>query len=174
MSEDKGNILSSSEHTVVEEDTPSRRRFLAYLAGVVGAIVSAGILAPLVGMFVSPIFQRRKEQWLNIGELNAVAIDHPTMFVYKYVRIDGWYERTIYGTAYILRNDTELVALSNICTHLGCGVRWDADRKSFICTCHNGVFDMHGEVVSGPPPKPLTRFQTKIDNGMIQIRIERA
>lgn len=173
MSEENGNILPGGEH-VVEDDTPSRRRFLAYLAGAIVTITSAGILTPLAGMFLSPIFQRCKEMWLNIGQLSMVTSDQPTMFIYKYVRVDGWFEKTIYGTAYVVRDGTELMALSNICTHLGCGVRWDADKKNFVCPCHNGIFDRHGTVVSGPPPKPLTKYATKVENGTIQIRIEGA
>jgi len=173
MSEEHSKIPPGGEH-FVEEDTPSRRRFLAYLAGAVVTITGAGIVAPLAGMFLSPIFQRQKELWLDLGELNTVTTDQPTMFVYKYVRVDGWFEKTIYGTAYVVKNGADVTAMSNICTHLGCGVRWDADRKSFVCPCHSGVFDRNGTVVSGPPPKPLTRFKTRVANGMIQIRIEEA
>jgi Rieske Fe-S protein len=60
--------------------------------------------------------------------------------------------------------------MSNVCTHLGCRVRWSADRKQFFCPCHNGVFDQNGTVVSGPPPKPLNRYEVKVENDQLSIR----
>jgi Rieske Fe-S protein len=39
-------------------------------------------------------------------------------------------------------------------------------------TCHDGVFDKAGKVVSGPPPEPLHRFQTQIDNDQLMIYVE--
>jgi len=42
-----------------------------------------------------------------------------------------------------------------ICTHLGCIPKYDASIKSFVCPCHNGVFDIHGNPISGPVTKPL-------------------
>ncbi|MCL5105283.1 MAG: ubiquinol-cytochrome c reductase iron-sulfur subunit [Armatimonadetes bacterium] len=172
----KQDVLQSDigEHVVEEVDSPSRRRLLGFLAGTLVAITGAGIAAPLAGMFLSPLFQRRKELWLNLGELKDVAPEQPTRFVYKYVRMDGWFEKTIYGTAYAVRNGANVKVLSNICTHLGCGVRWDDDKKSFLCPCHNGVFDRNGTVVSGPPPKPLRTFTTRIAKGKIQIKVEEA
>jgi menaquinol-cytochrome c reductase iron-sulfur subunit len=161
------------EH-VVEADSPARRRVLSLLAGTIVTITGAGIIAPLAGMFLSPLFRRRDELWLDLGELSDVAPDAPTKFVYKYVRMDGWFEKTIYGTAYVVHDGTELVALSNICTHLGCGVRWDVDRKRFVCPCHNGMFDRNGDVLSGPPPKPLRRFPVKVVRGKIRIQVEEA
>lgn len=172
MSDKDECIRSSPDEHVVEEESPSRRRLLSYLAGALVTITGAGIITPLAGMFLSPLFQRRKELWLNLGTLNEVTSDEPTKFVYRYVKMDGWLEKTIYGTAYVVRTDGKLVALSNICTHLGCGVRWNPDRKRFVCPCHNGVFDRNGNVVSGPPPKPLRRFPIRVASGNIQIRVE--
>lgn len=174
MEDKKEMLLSDTGEHVVEADSPSRRRVLGVLAGAIVTITGVGILAPLAGMFLSPLFQRRKELWLNLGEVSDVSPDQPTKFVYKYVRLDGWFEKTIYGTAYVIRNGADFVALSNICTHLGCGVRWDTDKKKFVCPCHNGMFDRNGNVLSGPPPKPLRRFPVKVASGKIHIRVEEA
>ena len=61
---------------------------------------------------------------------------------------------------------------SNVCTHLSCRVTWHEDRSGFFCPCHDGLFNIDGAVVSGPPPRPLDQFQTKIENGQIQILLE--
>jgi Rieske Fe-S protein len=49
-------------------------------------------------------------------------------------------------------------------------VRWIAEQDRFFCPCHNGVFDKSGNVVSGPPPRALDRFETKIEDGVLFIR----
>lgn len=59
--------------------------------------------------------------------------------------------------------------MSNVCTHLGCHVRWIADKNKFFCPCHNGVFDKYGNVVSGPPPRPLDRYEVKARDAQLYI-----
>lgn len=58
--------------------------------------------------------------------------------------------------------DGELHAFSAICTHLGCTVQFRSETSEIWCACHNGVFDLAGQVVSGPPPAPLERFQVNL------------
>src|SRR4029077_9084496 len=52
-------------------------------------------------------------------------------------------------------------ALSQVCTHAGCTVQFDANKTEAVCPCHKGTFDMNGNVVSGPPPTPLRVFKVK-------------
>jgi Rieske Fe-S protein len=46
-----------------------------------------------------------------------------------------------------------------VCTHLGCTVQYRADLAQIWCACHNGFFDLNGQVISGPPPRPLEEFR---------------
>jgi cytochrome b6-f complex iron-sulfur subunit len=64
----------------------------------------------------------------------------------------------------VLINTAEgtLVALSAICTHLTCTVRYDGETGTLFCPCHNGRFDLSGNVLSGPPPRPLETFAVEI------------
>ena len=64
----------------------------------------------------------------------------------------------------VLVNTAEgtLVALSAVCTHLTCTVRYDGDTATLFCPCHNGRFDLSGNVLSGPPPRPLETFNVEI------------
>jgi len=64
----------------------------------------------------------------------------------------------------VLVNTAEgtLVALSAVCTHLTCTVRYDGETGTLFCPCHNGRFDLSGNVLSGPPPKPLETFAVEI------------
>ena len=45
--------------------------------------------------------------------------------------------------------DKGYIALSRVCTHLGCLVNYDQARQIFICPCHNGIYDLEGNVLSG-------------------------
>jgi Rieske Fe-S protein len=65
--------------------------------------------------------------------------------------------------------DDEVVAFSQKCTHLGCVVYYQADENRWHCPCHEGNFDtVTGDVVSGPPTRPLGRIDVEIrEDGMI-------
>ena len=56
----------------------------------------------------------------------------------------------------------EFRAFSAICTHLQCTVQYAADSHLIWCACHNGKFDLNGQVFSGPPPKPLEAFDVNV------------
>jgi cytochrome b6-f complex iron-sulfur subunit len=59
----------------------------------------------------------------------------------------------------LIRNqDGELQAFNAVCTHLDCTVQYKADTSQIWCACHNGLYDLSGSVVSGPPPRSLERF----------------
>lgn len=71
--------------------------------------------------------------------------------------------------AIIIHKPTGYIVLSRVCTHLGCLVNYDKARQLLICPCHNGIYDLDGNVVSGPPPRPLPRFPFKIEGEKIEI-----
>lgn len=75
------------------------------------------------------------------------------------------------GTAAVLVRPRggELVALSAVCTHLGCLVQWQKDAQEFLCPCHAGRFTAGGAVVSGPPPRPLPRLPFAVSGGTITV-----
>ena len=59
--------------------------------------------------------------------------------------------------------DNNVVAYAPQCTHLGCAYHWDQRRTHFVCPCHNSVFSLDGKVQEGPAPRPLDRYQTKVE-----------
>ena len=63
--------------------------------------------------------------------------------------------------AMVMRSQDGVMALSMVCTHLGCTVTWDANKREFHCPCHDGKFDEFGEAIAGPPPLPLERLIVK-------------
>ena len=56
----------------------------------------------------------------------------------------------------------DLKAFSAVCTHLGCTVQYDDQASVISCACHNGKFDLNGQVISGPPPKPLEAYKVNV------------
>jgi len=56
----------------------------------------------------------------------------------------------------------DLKAFSAVCTHLNCTVQYDGDASVIWCACHNGKFDLNGQVISGPPPRPLEAYQVNV------------
>jgi len=61
------------------------------------------------------------------------------------------------------------IALSRVCTHLGCLVQYDKGEQKLVCPCHAGFFDLEGHVLSGPPPKPLQAIPLSVEGGNIII-----
>ena len=58
--------------------------------------------------------------------------------------------------------DGEVRAFSAVCTHLDCTVQFKADTSQLWCACHNGTYDLGGNVVSGPPPRGLEKFVVNV------------
>jgi cytochrome b6-f complex iron-sulfur subunit len=74
------------------------------------------------------------------------------------------------GHFYLVRlQDGGFLALHRKCTHLGCTVPWIADEQRFACPCHASAFDIRGEVLSAPAPRPLELFPVRIDNGIVMV-----
>jgi Rieske Fe-S protein len=60
------------------------------------------------------------------------------------------------------------VAFSGKCTHLSCAVYWSKERGRLLCPCHEGVFHPEtGDVLAGPPPRPLPKIELREENGTI-------
>ena len=66
-------------------------------------------------------------------------------------------------------SDREVKAISTTCTHLGCSVHWQAEKKIFYCPCHSGVFDTDGNVISGPPPRALDSYRVELEGNNVFI-----
>jgi len=69
----------------------------------------------------------------------------------------------------INRADKGPIAFLKVCTHLGCIIEYNKGNKKFICPCHAGTFDIDGNVISGPPPKPLQKLPLTIEGKDIII-----
>lgn len=73
----------------------------------------------------------------------------------------------------LLTSDGEYRAMSATCTHLSCTVQYRNDLHQVWCACHNGLYDLAGRNVSGPPPRPLESFQVHVRGDEIVVSRKR-
>jgi nitrite reductase/ring-hydroxylating ferredoxin subunit len=135
-----------------------RRRFLVYAWMIAAALVVGELIA---GTFAF-LWPRRKGKTEKIFVAGKAA-DFKVGEVVDFRR-----ERT-----FILRLEGGFLAISAICTHLHCIVNWNAAIKEFECPCHGGKFNEEGEVLAGPPPRPLDLHKLEIVAGNLVIDTER-
>ncbi len=143
-------------YQALSEEEVTRREFARYLVLGAGTIAAAN-----VGIAVWTQLRT-----INTGEptaitpLAGVAVGEPYLF--RYPSDDD--------PAILVRlSDSEVVAFSQKCTHLGCVVYYEAEHERWHCPCHEGNFDaVTGNVISGPPTRPLGRIDLEVrDDGMI-------
>lgn len=151
-----------------------RRALVLFVNTIVGLIT--GALAAVLGAFAarSPRSGLEAGAWLRAGGLADMTPNVPVPRVLAVPREDGWYRERARRTVFIVWDGGSHVhALSATCTHLGCQVRWDSATTRFRCPCHGGVFDAQGNVVEGPPPRPLDRVEARVDAAerVIMVRV---
>lgn len=71
----------------------------------------------------------------------------------------------------IRTSSEELIALSATCTHLRCILQWDKDSGRLVCPCHAGAFDLNGNVLAGPPPRPLQSLRVDTRGGIVYVTL---
>ncbi len=112
-------------------------------------------------------------EWIPLGAAAKVAIGLPSLFKARIVKTSGWVSSEQEVAVYVVTDDgREFRGFSNICTHLGCRVRWVTEQNGFFCPCHNAIFGPDGEVVDGPPPRALDEFPIKVEDGQIFVSLE--
>lgn len=153
-------------------DRLSRRDFMKTATGAIAGIISLGMAIPAVAYIVGPALKKNEaEEWIALGSASKVELGTPTLFKTRIERQTGWILNVSEVSVYVLTDDgREYVAMSNTCTHLGCRVRWITDQEQFFCPCHNAAFDKDGEVLSGPPPRPLDRYEVKVEDDQLYIK----
>ena len=147
-----------------------RRKFQAALVFGFGAVMSAALAVPAVAYLFAVPASRRKQGWIDAGDISQVPLNSPEEVVFRKTRVDGWKVVNERTTAWVIRKSpTEVLALAPQCTHLGCAYHWDAERKEFECPCHTSAFSMDGKVLSGPAPRPLDQYAVKLDGNHLLV-----
>jgi nitrite reductase/ring-hydroxylating ferredoxin subunit len=155
-----------------DQSAIGRRQFLKVsfwtVTGAAGLIISGLGTRFLVGNS----FAERLEQWVDLGPISELPAGQMHRLVYTKRSRDMWREFEHTGLLYAFSQDgLEYMVLDATCSHLGCNVHWKQEESLFACPCHNGQFDRDGRVISGPPPRPLRRLSSKIENGKLIVLI---
>jgi cytochrome b6-f complex iron-sulfur subunit len=78
-------------------------------------------------------------------------------------------------TSVIVTNDLtkadKLYAVNSVCTHKGCAVDWNTDKKEIFCSCHGSTFKADGTIVKGPAAQPLKAYETKIEGDAVLVKV---
>lgn len=157
----------------------TRRRFLAGTLGWVSAGIAAALGIPAVAAVVSPTFREEDLGWSPVarigkpepGEPDLTAIGVPVLTSFTSLVEDAYMKAAPKDVAiYVVnRGGGEFVIYDDRCTHLGCPYNWSDEDREFLCPCHNAVFDEEGRVLGGPPPRPLDRYEYKVENDVLFV-----
>jgi menaquinol-cytochrome c reductase iron-sulfur subunit len=151
-----------------------RRDFIKGTAAVISGLIGALVGIPSIVYLLSPSLKvEEASDSIDLGSLENYPLGIPTRFDFTLTKVNGW-ERTAtnYGLYVVRKSESEVRVFSDICTHLGCRVTWHRDQEHYISPCHDGHFDVLGNVVSGPPPRPLDEFTRRIEDGSLFIQLQ--
>lgn len=142
-----------------DKKTISRRRLIAYAWIVAGIIVVAELIGGVFA-FLWPRKRRGKEEKVFIaGKVSDFKIGEVVAFRKE--------------KSFIIRLEGGFLAISSVCTHLHCIVNWNEITKRFECPCHGAKFNKEGEVLEGPPPRPLDLYKLEVAAGNVVIDKDR-
>ncbi len=160
-----------------EGETVTRRRFMTVTANGAGAVATAAFVLPALGFAIGPIFKQNGMSWQPVGTTDQFT---ETNYIPVIITLQPEIGDAGKSTAYIRKKDPAIdtdpadrdspyIAISDRCVHLGCPVRWVPASERFLCPCHGGVYDLLGRRVSGPPPRPLDRFYTRLKGDVVEL-----
>lgn len=137
-----------------------RRNFINFLfgGGLVGTFLT--FLYPVIRYIIPP-----KQSQVEVSQVTAAKVGElapNSSKIFKFGNSPGILINTKNG---------EIIAFSAVCTHLTCTVIYEEDNESILCPCHNGRFDLGGNVISGPPPSPLEAYNVEILGDEIVVSI---
>ena len=135
---------------------PTRRAFLDSVIAAGTAVTVGGMAVPGV-LYLWPAAQGGAGDEVEVKDAPGLSPGQSTM-----VQVKG-------KAVIVIRENAGYRAISAICTHLGCLVKWESAKKEFFCPCHAAVFDQNGAVVSGPAPAPLPAYKVKEVSGKVFV-----
>jgi Rieske Fe-S protein len=142
-------------YTSEGEETVTRREFTRYLVLASGAFAAGNVV--VAGWATARNVPQAEPS--RIVALDDVPVGGSHLFRYPGGEDPAILVRT---------GDTEVIAWSQKCTHLGCVVYYAEEEQLLECPCHEGFFDVRtGRVVAGPPERPLPRIAVEVRDGQV-------
>ncbi len=142
-----------TEETGPQLENAGRRQMLNWFLGTSLGALLAAVLYP-VARFLNP----PEVETAATNEADAGIVSDPEFVEkgYKIVRFGN--EPVIV----IRASESDFRAFSAVCTHLACIVEYSKSTQHIECNCHNGKFNLQGQVAGGPPPRPLAPFKVHL------------
>ena len=151
-----------------DESAISRSGFLQLGFWAVSGIAGLTVGGPGVRFLVGQSLATTEGQWTEVGKVSDLPPGQMHRVVYQIQTTDLWRKDEQRGVLFVFSQDgTNYTVLDGTCTHLGCNVRWTEATGQFSCPCHRGIYSREGNVIDGPPPRPLRRLETRLDNGVL-------
>jgi len=130
--------------------------------GLLGDALLVGLAGGLV-FAVTRFFLPRK----GVGEVTDAVVPKPVTAIFPN---SGLLFAFGQRPALLIRDDAgEFTAFLATCTHLNCTVTYEPGNRRIVCPCHQGLFDLQGNNVGGPPPRPLPRLEVEIRGDKIRV-----
>ena len=149
------------------------RRWLLLKAGVlVNGVVGAAISVPILRYVMSPVKSSDAySSWVSLGSVDDFPVGETRLRKFTNPSKQSWDGETDRVACWVRRTGRiEFQVFAINCAHLGCPVRWFPQSQLFMCPCHGGAYYADGARASGPPERGLFTYDSKVVNGILQIR----
>ena len=158
------------QHDQNESLPNERRAFINTIILAGGATILSGF--PLISYFVAPALKKATGKWVDFGTVDDLTPGSIEMLTYEFLVKDGWLVLPQRGFVWAkITKDFDIKIFSSTCTHLACNVIWQEESNNFICPCHSGRFDSKGNPIAGPPTKPLSGLEHKIEEDNLLVHL---
>lgn len=140
---------------------PERRTFFDRVFKAVLGLWGAALAGVVITYLKTPSkLLGLQERAARVGPVGEIEVGNGRLVAHE--REPFWVIRT---------GSDHLVALPATCTHRRCILQWDKESGRLACPCHAGAFDLNGNVVAGPPPRPLQPLRAEIKGGVIYVNL---
>jgi len=138
----------TGESGPVEAQKVTRRGFLEWMLGLMGGATALAVAGTALNFMIPGGKESGSKEAVEVIGADEIAVGDGKVVPFNNK-----------PAIIVLTKPDEYVAYSAVCTHAGCVVTWQKDKKRIFCPCHAGMFDIEGNVISGPPPSPLPKYR---------------
>ena len=168
-----GSVEKPKPAGYYEGESMTRRGVFMVAGQALGGVAAVGVLLPVVGFAVAPILETPEETWVGVGALDDFVVDSYRAVTLTIRSGIGEAGKT---TAYVRKGSEDLNEDPTRSSRSRPGAPTSAapsgssdSAGTFSCPCHGGAYDFEGQVIGGPPVRPLDRFQTRVEGDEVQI-----